>query len=1064
MGTQPPLDETRDVTPSDKPLLDAGSSVGRESMPRITDLSLRERPPVNGSELGAEAETPLGRLDGPAKTEATVPSSSTPRLQLAGEIARGGMGAILKAHDLTLGRDIAVKVLLEAHAGKPEFARRFVEEARIAGQLQHPGIAPVYELGILSDQRPYFTMKLVKGQTLAVLLAARSEPAAELPKFLGIFAQVCQTLAYAHARDVIHRDLKPLNVMVGAFGEVQVMDWGLAKVLTEGGGASEHKPPQGPEVSVICTQRDREAEADSYTQAGSVLGTPAYLAPEQAHGDVELVDERADVFGLGAILCEILTGKPPFVGKGAEATRKAQTAQLEDAYARLDGSGVDGELIALAKRCLAAEPWERPRQAGEVAAALTAYQGAVAERLRKAELARAAEEARAVEARATAAQERKARRMTLALAAAVLLLVLLGGGSWVWLRVEREKRLAETNREVNEALIQAATLREKARTAGGRAALDLAAQARVQAQRAETLASSGGADTAVAAQIQGLLAGLDVDEKDWQQLLESSREDHFQRGNLLFNKGRLDEAVAEYKKALQFDPKFTRAHFYLGFVLARQDKLDEAVAEYKMALQFDSKFLWAHFYLGVALAEQGKLDEAVGQYKMALQLDSTVTSAHFYLSRALAKQGKLEEAIAEGDKILQLDPTHVGAHFLHGRVLGEQGKLDEAIAEYKKAVALGPKNDEAHDWWGEVAQAFARQGRLEEVRVAWQKILEANPPDHSEWFGYAELCLFLGREDEYRRARTALLARFGDATDPIVAERTGRACLLLPATGEELQRAAALADRAASDPKHRYYAYFELAKGLAEYRRDRPEQAIPLLRESALQVTNAMPHLVLALAQYQCGRQEEARQTLTAAIAVYNRDEFREADEVNIWIGHILRREAEERMVPNLSAFLKGQYQPRDSKERLGLIETCRFRKRFLAGARLYVDASATDAKLADDPRNSHRYLAACCAAMAGIGQGEDAVKLDHKERDRWLKQALDWLRADLTAYGKLLDGGKAEERALVRQRLQSWPRDRCLAGIRDKTALEKLPAEARTACGKLWAEFETLSKKAQQG
>src|SRR5262249_10788926 len=163
------------------------------------------------------------------------------RYHLAGEIARGGMGAILKGRDPDLGRDIAVKVLLETHAGKTELLQRFVEEAQIAGQLQHPGIVPVYELGQFADRRPYFTMKLVKGQTLARLLAQRKEPSQERPRFLKVFEQVCQTLAYAHARGVLHRDLKPSNIMVGNYGEVQVMDWGLAKVLPQGGVADEQQ-------------------------------------------------------------------------------------------------------------------------------------------------------------------------------------------------------------------------------------------------------------------------------------------------------------------------------------------------------------------------------------------------------------------------------------------------------------------------------------------------------------------------------------------------------------------------------------------------------------------------------------------------------------------------------------------------------------------------------------------------------------------------------------------------------------------------------------------------------
>jgi serine/threonine-protein kinase len=163
-------------------------------------------------------------------------------------------------------------------------------------------------------------MKLVKGQTLASLLSERQNPQQDQAKFLGIFVQICQTIAYAHSRRVIHRDLKPSNIMVGAFGEVQVMDWGLAKVLAQGGVADEKKSEDiHREASIIRTRRSTGSDVpgglSSQTQMGSVLGTPAYMPPEQALGEVDRLDERADVFGLGAILCEILTGKPPYVGR-----------------------------------------------------------------------------------------------------------------------------------------------------------------------------------------------------------------------------------------------------------------------------------------------------------------------------------------------------------------------------------------------------------------------------------------------------------------------------------------------------------------------------------------------------------------------------------------------------------------------------------------------------------------------------------------------------------------------------------------------------------------------------
>ncbi len=215
--------------------------------------------------------------------------------------------------------------------------RRFVEEAQIGGQLQHPGIVPIYELGAFADRRPFFSMKLVKGHTLAGLLADRDQPSDGLPRFLAIFESIAQTVAYAHARGVIHRDLKPSNVMVGNFGEVQVMDWGLAKVLPRGGvvdDATAGRDVTPVEETVIATARSGSDADSDLSRAGSVLGTPSYMAPEQARGEVAAVDERADVFALGSILCEILTGRPAFSGRtSGDIQRRAARGDLADALA-----------------------------------------------------------------------------------------------------------------------------------------------------------------------------------------------------------------------------------------------------------------------------------------------------------------------------------------------------------------------------------------------------------------------------------------------------------------------------------------------------------------------------------------------------------------------------------------------------------------------------------------------------------------------------------------------------------------------------------------------------------
>ncbi|MCY2962896.1 MAG: protein kinase [Planctomycetota bacterium] len=487
---------------ADRRGLPDGVETGRpgEFDPRET-ADLSGGPPVD-SGAGPDAKSPDPDLTGnlssidfdsgnPLPADAPVVSAlgskrglhpaSTATLEISSEIARGGMGAVLYGHDTSLHRDVAVKVLLENHQGKTELLQRFVEEAQIHGQLQHPGVAPVYQVGEFADKRPYFTMKLVKGKTLAKLLAGRSDPLEDRPRFLGIFEQVCQTLAYAHSRKVIHRDLKPANIMVGAFGEVQVMDWGLAKVMSETTTTDSESPPRDvPEViSVIRTVRSGGSSVDggsgtgSQTQAGSVLGTPAYMPPEQALGEVDRLDERADVFGLGAILCEILTGKPPYVGTdGGHIWRKATRADLGDAFERLDNCSADAALVSLTRQCLSAEPADRPRDAQGLANALRAYQEGVQDKLRVAELARVEAQARveeeakrrvlsdqlATEALARAQADNKRRRMTFALVASLLLTALVAVGALLWFQ-NREAIVAQ--REVLKQTQEAALERQR---------------------------------------------------------------------------------------------------------------------------------------------------------------------------------------------------------------------------------------------------------------------------------------------------------------------------------------------------------------------------------------------------------------------------------------------------------------------------------------------------------------------------------------------------------------------------------------------------------------------------
>jgi serine/threonine-protein kinase len=1185
--TDPPAktDTSADFSVDSNPPPLAGASVLKllgASLPDVPRIALRD--PLT------EAATPVNLPRSSEMLDVRTSPQNAVRLQLIGEIARGGMGAVLKGRDMDLGRDIAVKLLLEKHQGQGELIRRFVEEAQISGQLQHPGIVPVYELGAFADSRPYFTMKLVKGQTMADLLETRKSAAEDRPRLLSVFKQVCQTLAYAHARGVIHRDLKPSNIMVGAFGEVQVMDWGLAKVLHEGEGGEETRAYRLGDISRSPRLPDGGVpERDSRTQAGTLLGTPAYMAPEQARGEVTSVDERADVFGLGAILCEILTGQPPFAGKAAEAACKAQAAELEDAYARIDDCGADAELRALAKRCLAARSGDRPRHAGQVADEVTAYEQSVAERLRRAELARAAEEARAVEAQATAAQERRAkeaaqaralaewrsRRLTVALAASVLLTVLLGGGVWL-LRAEREARRTRTNYAVDEALNRALALHEQARTAEGQTAMALAAQAREQAQRAEALVQHESTDADLVTRLNGLRAELDADEKDRQLLaaLESARlaqagmnarERRFARERAvpLFREAlrtygmpagegeagaaaarlearpaavreavlaALDEwiALAEdprlkveepYREWLQAvlaaaepggwekdlreavgeaDPVRRRAaleklaavdvqrlparavtrlakrlealqgqaaavdllrrasrqypgdfwvnhslglallnqkpaeaerylaiavalrpdsagpHNNLGLALQNEGKSEEAIAEYRRALDLDPNYAGAHTHLGIALMSQGKMQEAIREFRQAIDRDPKYAPAHNNLGNALAALGKREEAIAAYRRALAANPKDGKAHYNLGLSLLNQRKLDEAIAEFHQALDLDPNFAMAHNNLG---IALFEQGKPEDALAEFRKAIALNPKDAATHNNLGFILLEKHRPDE-------AISEF-------------RAAI-------------------AADPKFTS-AWYNL--GSALHSEGKLEEAIAAFHEAAkLDPKDIKIPSALAEAFSRLGRYAPARDYLRRCLDLCSKDDPRRASIVRDLRGCERLVELEQK----LPQVLAGQVQPANVGERLEYANLCYRTNRPAAAARFYADAFATDPKLTGDPNAGHRYNAACCAGRAGCGQGEDAKKLDDKERARWRNQALDWLRADLTAYRKRVDGDKPEDRKQVRQQMEHWRQDGDLAGIRDPAAVAKLSKEEQQACRKLWAEVEELRKKAQ--
>jgi Tfp pilus assembly protein PilF len=417
------------------------------------------------------------------------------------------------------------------------------------------------------------------------------------------------------------------------------------------------------------------------------------------------------------------------------------------------------------------------------------------------------------------------------------------------------------------------------------------------------------------------------------------------------------------------------------------------------------------------LKDKGQLDEAIACHKTAIALDPKFAGAHNGLGVALYGKGQLDEAIACYKKAIELAPKDAEAHTFLGNALRDRGQVDEAIAWHRKAIALDPKFAGAHSNLG-VALLYGK-GQVDEAIACYKKAIALDPK-------LALAHLNLG---------AVLCDVKGDYDGAILCFR----------------KAIAL------DPK---YAKAQTNLGVALKHKGQLDEAIACYK-TAIALDPKLPnaHVWLGETLFGKGRYAEARDASARALALLLvNDPLRARVSRQLQeCGRLLKLEA------RLPAILRGEDKPASARESLDVAQMCVHKKMNAAAARFWATAFAADAKLADDLQAGHRYNAACYAALAAAGQGEDAAKLDDKERARLRKQALDWLRADLAAYAKLLETGPPPARALVQRQMRHWQKDSDLAGIRDAAALAKLPAAERTAFTQLWSDAAALLKKAEE-
>jgi serine/threonine protein kinase/Tfp pilus assembly protein PilF len=389
------------AAPSASPTATASAETDRESAnaPAPLGPGTSDVPPVGvraARPEGAASTTVRGSVDAPEAPGSALPTvdlhvekhgslsssgdgatNSTRRYPRIGrfiikeEIARGGLGRVLLGHDPLLGRNVALKEMLPRSQEAPELVARFHEEAQITGQLEHPHIVPIHELGVEANGCPYYAMKLIRGRTLHAAIreyhampTSHPQRALRLRELLRAFVSVCHAVAYAHSRHVLHRDLKPANILIGDYGEVQVVDWGLAKVLNQ--QVEEQRQSDSELFNDTSAVHPAHRAPEMQTTTGSVVGTPVYMSPEQARGDIETLQPASDIYSLGAVMYEILVGQRPFTGE-TRGTLLDKVIAGQFPRPRAIRPEISKALEAICLRAMAHSPADRYRSAADLA-------------------------------------------------------------------------------------------------------------------------------------------------------------------------------------------------------------------------------------------------------------------------------------------------------------------------------------------------------------------------------------------------------------------------------------------------------------------------------------------------------------------------------------------------------------------------------------------------------------------------------------------------------------------------------------------------------------------------